>query len=205
MPENQAAFVVTEDDLLLALAGDQAAARRLHAKYSPLLHRAASRRVRRLPEDLHEEVVQEVWLLLFQRYGSGRQAVTRPTKDLLFSLLGHAVDAVRAAYRLPGQRARFRNQQRPGAARLPALEAALSLDIREVAESAAFSSEDRSFAQVEARHDLTVVMGKAPSDIGLTLKLMLDLDISMNAASERTGINRSRPQRWASWVRQNAA
>lgn len=209
MPENQAALAIPEapeQDLILALAGDQGAAGRLHAKYSPLIHHAAARRIRSLPEDLHEEVVQEVWLLLFQRYGFGGQAVTQPAKELLLSLVGHAVDAVRSAYRLPGQRARFRNERRDGEApEVPVVQVALSLDAAEAVGSVALIVEDPSYRQVEARFDLDLVMRNVPRDIGATLEVMLDSDISMSAAGVKTGVNRSRLQRWAASIRQLAA
>jgi hypothetical protein len=207
-PSDDAVSPNPDQDLLSALAGDEAAARRLHGEFAPLLLSAATHRNRHLPEDLHGDIVQEIWCMLFETHGLGRAPVTLPAKQLLLSLVSPASDRVRAANRAPGERARFRNERRAATEAGRAVAKAqktVPLDMPGLEDDAALRREDSAFGQVDALHDVAVVTRGASPGILRVLSLMLESDLSMNAASAECGINRSRLQRWVGSVRHLAA
>lgn len=196
--------IPTADGLLtLAFTGDEVAATRLFEQYSRWLLRLSRRRAPDLPNDLHEEVVQEMWSLVFSRGLAACLAAHTSADAYLTQVHRNAVESVRAAYRPAGSRSRYVRVSDSEAVANP-----LSHGDRTSEPTAARHShlgyeqqasgdgvEDQSmwsntYARVDFQMDLERLVGTVDDDLGRAITLITTDGSSITEAATRVGMSR---------------
>jgi len=176
--------------LVLALRGDESAQLRLVRRLDRYLASTVKRRATALPEDLRQDVLQEVWAAVFARPDGSFDPSMGSARDYIAGFLGLAFDRVRAAYRAPGDRSRRRDAVRSGA-RLHELRLVLvsldDLDEDEQLEDPSCRAEQR---KVEARIDIGRARALASPVVARAITLMWEEDWGYEAAAATVGVNR---------------
>lgn len=187
-----------EDVTGRALAGDEVAAQLLFNEFHPFLMNCARRRAPDLPDDLHEDVAQEVWLEYYAADGASPAFPSMPVKEALLGHLGHAVDRVRAGSRAPGERSRRRSTHAQASP-----SGGLSQRGMPVAAPVDELPDERSeldYLRAEARVDASLVVRSLPKDVQPVIRLMLYRDLSIAEAARSARVQRLRATRELSRV-----
>jgi DNA-directed RNA polymerase specialized sigma24 family protein len=172
------------DEVLLfaALSGQPRSWEPLLAQLNPYLQRVIRRRAGDLPEDLHEEIAQEVWAAVARGGPREPSDPSEPARVYILRFLSPAIDRIRSVYREPGSRSRWRNES-------PDYEGAEIVPLESLAEYEDEVS-TKIQAQLEARLEVEGLLAHAGPLIALAAMLMLTKDLDMTQAAGTVGIHR---------------
>src|SRR5690348_14137428 len=106
-PDDGGGAPTVEELLRKSFAGDDTAASKLYDLLLDELLALSRTRGPDLAEDLHEEVVQETWTLVFVRGLDAFESADASAEAYISMVHRNGVESVRAAYRSPGTRSRF--------------------------------------------------------------------------------------------------
>lgn len=176
--------------LVFALRGDMTTWPRLVRRLNRYLVTAVRRRAVALPEDLRQDVLQEVWAAVFARPDGDFDPSAGSARDYVVGFLGLAFDRVRAAYRAPGERSRRRDAMRSGSrVQQPHLEL---VSLNELAENEQ-PADPRcrvELRKVEARIDIRRAQALASPVVARAIDVMWEEDLGYEAAAAAVGVNR---------------
>jgi DNA-directed RNA polymerase specialized sigma24 family protein len=181
----------TDEQLFVAaLRGDESAWTTLVKRLDRYLLTGVRRRIADLPDELRQDVVQEVWAAVVTRRNGSFNPSTSSARHYVAGFLGLAVDRVRAAYRAPGERSRRRDATRSGSRRSrPHLELVSFEELTEEQqpEDSRSQLEQR---KMEARLDIMRAKNMASSLLAQAIDVMWKEDSGYEAAAAAVGINR---------------
>mgnify|MGYP002622706170 CR=1 FL=1 len=120
MPRDSQLLAADEAVLLAALRNEPLGWARFDDHFSPLLYGIARRRAPELPDDLRDDIVQEMLLDIVQTTESAYRAAGKTAAGFIASFSSHAAQRVRAAYRQPGTTSRKRGGTRTPPQRISA-------------------------------------------------------------------------------------
>ena len=190
----------TDEQLLVAAhRGDGLAWPKLVIHLDRYLVAAVRRRSPDLPDDLRREVIQEVWAEVAIRPSGDFDPAALPARHYVAGLIGLGLDRVRAAYRAPGERSRWRDTRRSAArwayrSREPVLVYTCRepVSVYELSENEQ-PQDPRSQAErdkVEAVIDIQRARHLASQPLAKAIDMMWKEDARYEAAASAVGINR---------------
>jgi DNA-directed RNA polymerase specialized sigma24 family protein len=190
----------TDERLLVAAhSGDRIAWTKLVIHLDRYLVAAVRRRAPDLPDDLRREVIQEVWAEVVALPSGDFDPAILPARHYIAGFIGLGLDRVRAAYRAPGERSRWRDARRSNArlaykSREPVLTYTCRepVCVYELGESEQ-PEDPRSQAErdkVEAAIDIERVRHLASKPLATAIDLMWEEDAGYEEAATAVGINR---------------
>ena len=190
----------TDDQLLVAaLRNDRLAWAKVVFHLDRYLVAAVRRRAPDLPHDLRREVIQEVWAEVVIRPSGDFDPSALPAPHYVAGFIGLGLDRVRAAYRAPGERSRWRDTRR-SAARLAykSREPVLAYTCREPVSIYELSENEqpkdpRSQVErdkVEAAIDIRRARHLASQPLATAIDMMWEEDAGYEAAATAVGVNR---------------
>jgi DNA-directed RNA polymerase specialized sigma24 family protein len=186
---------VSASELLAAITGSAATASKIYRRVFPRLRRLARRHAPSLPPDLHDEIVQETWLLVVRR-GAEVFVDAGATADVYLAMvLRNAVEVVKANNRPAG------TPSRP----TPTKTAAVAVDLDNGVENGASMAQFRSERiETEIRLDIALFAAKAEPQVARALALMLDDGLPISSAASGVGMSRQTLYRRLIGLRQAA-
>jgi DNA-directed RNA polymerase specialized sigma24 family protein len=194
----------TDEQLLVAaLRGDRLAWAKLFIALDRYLVAAVRRRAPDLPDDLRREVIQELWAEVWAdvvlRPSGDFDPSTLPARHYIAGFISLGLDRVRAAYRAPGERSRWRDAKRSSAhSAYKGREPVLAYTCREPVSVYELSENEqpkdpRSQAErdkVEAVIDIQRARHLASQPLATAIDMMWEEDAGYEAAATAVGINR---------------
>jgi DNA-directed RNA polymerase specialized sigma24 family protein len=117
MRKGTAVSVLTDEDLLsAALHNKPRSWEELTSRFDAYLYTIFRRRAGDLPEDIHGELVQEVWMAVALQRPPAFDPATQTAKDFIGQFISVALNVIRSDYCPPGQRTRDRTSFAPTSA-----------------------------------------------------------------------------------------
>lgn len=179
-----------EQLLFAALRGDQCAWENLVNRLDRYLATAVRRRAPDLPEDLRQDVIQEVWAEAATRPDGDFDPSKRSAQHYIAGFLGIGLDRVRATNRAPGERSRRRDAARSAAARLPGPCHLVSLDELHEDDQPVDPRCRGEQERVEAAIDINRARALASPVGARAIDAMWHDDLGFKSAAAAAGINR---------------
>lgn len=178
-------FVDTDEQILhSALRNEPKAWEALCKRFGSLVRTISRRRAPDLPDDLHSEVAQEVWIALANRRPEHFRTSGKSAARYVAAHVPNAIQRIRSDYREPQQPAR--RQRRAASKQTSELGAPLVPSIEYIVDSRWV----RDLAHTDASIDLDRIAHRAPSTVRQALYAIRNEGMSFIAAAHAVGIDR---------------
>lgn len=171
--------------LLAALAGDPFSWRALFQRLAPKVLAVSRRRARDLASDLHEEVLQQTFLVLLGKQPSDFDPNRGTALQFVTGLVMNAVRVIRSVYRAPGQRSRPSGKGgRSNVTRVLSLDR----DLRELESSLVViamtrDQYEREVTTLEEAIDFDILVLAAPVHVAVAMMLVVEFGCRLESVA----------------------